>query len=289
MTDGLIGITGATGGVGGRTARRLADRGVAQRLIVRDPSRAPELDGAEVRTIAGYHDAQGLQEAAEGVHTLFLIPAKESADRLDQHRTAVQAIAAAGVQRIVYLSFLNASPEAAFTFARHHHATEQMVRETGVPFTFLRDSIYLDFTPRMVSADGVIAGPADEGHVAPILRDDIADVAAAVLTEDGHDGQAYDLTGRDRFTLAEAAETMSRLSGKRIVFHDETLEEAYASRAKYNAADWEVEGWVSNYLAIAKGELDVVSDTVQRLAGHEPVTLAEYVEAHPEALEHVTA
>jgi NAD(P)H dehydrogenase (quinone) len=276
--DELIAVTGATGAVGGRVAARLAERGVAQRLVVRDPSRAPQLTAAEVRAApGGFGDADGMRDALVGAHTLLLVPAAEAPDRVQQHITAVDAAAAAGVQRIIYVSFLNASPDATFTLVRHHYATEQRVRATGVPFTFLRMSLYLDFLPSMVGDDGVIRGPAGGGHVAPVLRDDLADVAVAVLTGDGHDGQTYDVTGRDRFTFAEAAATMSRITGRRIAFEDETLEQAYASRAGYGAPDWEVEGWVTSYAAVAAGELDVVTDTVRRLAGHEPVTLAEYV------------
>jgi NAD(P)H dehydrogenase (quinone) len=278
MSDGLIAVTGATGGVGGRVAARLAARGVPQRLVVRDPSRAPRLDGADVRAApGGFGDAAEMRAAFEGAHTLLLVPAAEAPDRVEQHYAAVDAAAAAGIRRIVYLSFLNASPDSTFTLARHHYLTEERVRATGLPFTVLRMSLYLDFIPPMIGEDGIIRGPADDGHVAPILRDDLADVAVAVLTQDGHDGQTYDVTGGDRFTLAEAAATITRVTGRTVAFEDETLEQAYASRAHYGAPDWEVEGWVTSYAAIGAGELDVVSDTVRRLAGHEPVTLAEYV------------
>lgn len=260
----MIGVTGATGVVGGRTAQRLAGRPL--RLIVRDPARAPAIEGAEVREAGGYGDGAGMRAALEGVETLFLVPAAESADRVEQHLTAVDAAVDAGVGRIVYLSFVNASPEATFSLVRHHWITEQRIRERGVPFTFLRMSLYLDFLPLMAS-DGVIRGPAGDGHFAPVARDDIADAAAAALTGDGHEGATYDLTGRERLTMAEAA---ARIGAR---FENETLEEAYASRSVYGAPDWEVEGWVTSYAAIAAGELDLVADGVRRLAGHEPRTL----------------
>src|SRR4051794_39628517 len=186
MTE-LIATTGATGEVGGRVARRLAERGVPQRLVVRDPSRAPALDGAEVRQIAGYGDGEGMRAALAGVHTLLLIPAAEAADRVEQHFTAVDAAAAAGVQRIVYLSFVAARADSTFTLGRHHYLTEERIRGTGVPFAFVRMSLYLDFIPNMVGDDGVIRGPAGDGRVGAVARDDLADVAAAVLTSDAGD------------------------------------------------------------------------------------------------------
>jgi NAD(P)H dehydrogenase (quinone) len=274
----LIAVTGATGGMGGRVARRLADRGLAQRLVVRDPARAPELPGAEVRRAAGFHDADGMRAALDGVHTLFLVPAAEAEDRVQQHATAVDAAAAAGVQRIVYLSFLGARADSTFTLGRHHYLTEERIRATGVPFSFVRMSLYLDFIPRMVGADGVIRGPADEGRLGAVARDDLADVAVEVLTGEDHAGEILDVTGPEAFTLAEAAATITRVTGRPVRFEDETLEEAYASRAPYGAPAWGGEGWVSSYAAIGAGELDRVTDTVERVTGRPPIGLAELLE-----------
>jgi NAD(P)H dehydrogenase (quinone) len=281
---GPIGVTGATGAVGGRVAVRLAARGLIQRLIVRDPERAPLLIAAEVRHGAGYGERESMRAAFAGVGTLFLVPAAEAEDRIEQHRAVVDAAAAAGVDRIVYLSFLNAGPEATFSLARHHWDTEQHIRASGVPWTFVRASLYLDFVPQLMGPDDVIRGPAGDGRVAPVLRDDVADAVVALLTEDGHEGRTYELTGPRALTLAEAAVAMAGRTGRPIRFEDETLEEAYASRAHYGAPDWEVEGWVTTYSAIAAGELDTVSDDVRRLAGHDPAGIEDWLRADPDAL-----
>ena len=282
-----IAVTGATGGVGGRVARRLADAGVVQRLVVRDPARAPELDNADV-VVAQYADAEAMRRALDGIETLFFVSAAEAADRLDQHKTAVDAAVAAGVRRIVYVSFLGAAPQATFTLARQHWATEEHIRASGVRFTFLRDSLYSDFLPLMVGADRMIRGPAGDGAASVVARDDIADVAVAVLLDDGgHDGTTYDVTGPQALTMAEMAEELSRAVGQPIRYVNETLEEAYASRASYGAPDWEVEGWVTSYAAIAAGELATVSDTVRRVAGHEATSLAEQLRRYPDSYQHL--
>jgi uncharacterized protein YbjT (DUF2867 family) len=260
----MIAVTGATGEVGRRVVARLDD----PRLIVRNPERAPA--GADVRVAAGYHASDEMRAAYEGADTVFLIPAAESADRVEQHKTAVDAAVAAGVGRLVYLSFLNAAPDATFTLARDHWATEQHIRTTPLAFTFLRMNLYMDFIPAM-NVEGVIRGPAGEGRVSAILRDDVAAAAAAVLTSDGHDGATYDLTGPGSFSLAEAA----ALLGAR--FEDETDEQAYASRAGYGAPEWEVRGWVTSYQAIRDGSLDVISPAVRELTGRAPTALAEYL------------
>jgi NAD(P)H dehydrogenase (quinone) len=278
VSDGLIGVTGATGEVGGRVARLLAERGAPIRLIVRDPGRAPsDLAGAEVRVASSYGARDEMVDALRGVSTLFLVPGRESADRVSQHRTAVEAAAEAGVARIVYLSFVDADTSS-FTLGREHGATEEIVRASGLAWVFPRMSLYTDFIPMMADSDGVIRGPAGEGRLAAVLRDDLADAVAALLIGAGrHDGRTYDLTGPSAFTLAEAAAEMSRAWGRPFTFMDETLEEARASRAVFGAPDWEVEGWISSYVAIARGELERVSDGVEQLTGHPPRSLRSWL------------
>jgi NAD(P)H dehydrogenase (quinone) len=287
MTEPLIAVTGATGFVGTRVARHLVEAGARQRLVVRDPSRAPELSGAEVRQVSGYADREGMRAALEGADTLCLIPGTEAEDRVEAHKTAIDAAVDAGVGRIVYLGAIGGAPDATWTILRQHWATEEHVRATGVAWTFPRMNLYMDFFPMLVGPDGVIRGPAGDGRVAAVMRKDVAASIAAVLTSDGHDGRTYDLTGPEAFTLAEAAERMSRIVGRLIAFHDETDEEAFASRAHFGAPQWQVQAWVGTYWAIREGTLDGVSSDVRDLTGREPESLTEYLESQPEALAHV--
>lgn len=278
MSD-LIAVTGATGGLGGRIARRLAQSGARQRLVVRDPSRAPRLDGAEVAQ-APYEDPAAFAAALDGAGVLMLISASEHPDRVVLHSAAVDAAVAAGVPRIVYTSFLGAGPECTFTFGRDHWHTERHIEETGVGFTFLRDSLYLDFMANMVGDDGVIRGPAGDGRFAPVARDDVAAVAASVLQDpSAHEGATYDLTGPELLTMADVASVLSEVRGSPVTFENETLDEAYASRAIYDAPDWAVAGWVTSYAAIGAGELDVVTDHVMKVTGHPPLSLAQVLRA----------
>ncbi|TMB91115.1 MAG: NAD-dependent epimerase/dehydratase family protein [Chloroflexi bacterium] len=270
-----VAVTGATGHVGGRIARRLAAAGVPQRLVVRDLSRAPRLDGAEP-VQASFSDTGALAAALAGIETVFMVSAAETADRVSVHTTFVDVAAAAGVVAIVYLSFARAAPDATFTLARDHWATEEHIRRAGLRFTFLRDNIYADFMPLMVGEDAVIRGPAGNGRVAAVAQDDVADVAAAVLLQPrDHDGATYELTGPEALSLHEVAAMLSQSTGRTISYHNETVEEAYTSRARYGAPQWQVDAWVSTYLAVASGELAAVSDDVQRVCGHPARALAQ--------------
>jgi NAD(P)H dehydrogenase (quinone) len=284
--DEVFGVTGAAGAVGGRVAGLLAERGVERRLIVREGAEV-DAAGAEVRTITDYGDFASVRSACERVDTLFLVSGRENPERLRQHMTAVDAAADAGVERIVYLSFLGAAPDATFTLARQHHATEEHIRGKGVAFTFLRSSLYLDFVPWIATPAGVIAGPAGDGRVAPVARSDVAETVVAVLTSREHDGATFDNTGPEAISMAGAAAELSRVRGREVRYVDETVEQAWESRRPTGAPDWEIEGWITSYLAIANGELDVVSDTVERLTGHRPMSLREYLDAHPESYAHL--
>ena len=277
MNDPRIAVTGATGALGGRVAQRLASRGIGQRLIVREASRAPKLENAQVAT-ATYLDRPAMVSALQGIETVFLVSAFESEDRLLHHKAAVDACTEAGVNRVVYTSFLGAAADATFTFARHHFHTEACLKAAGLNFIALRNNLYTDVLPYLVT-DGIIRGPAGDGRFAPVCRDDIADVATAVLLDADHPTGCYDVTGPDLVTMSDVARHLSEASGKPVAFVNETPAEAYASRAQYKAPAFEVEGWVTSYLAIAVGELAVVSDTVERIAGHPPTSLQEYLKA----------
>lgn len=276
-----IGVTGATGRLGGRVARRLADAGVVQRLLVRDVSRAPSLPGATAAR-APYGDADAARSALDGLHTVLMVSASESADRVDQHRSFVDAAVAAGVRHLVYVSFSGAAADCTFTLGRDHFATEQHVRASGLASTFLRDGFYADFMPALVGDDGVLRGPAGDGRVAVVAQDDIAEVAATVLQHaDEHAGATYTLTGPQALSLDEVAATLSAALGRPVRYERESVEQAYASRAGYDAPPWQLDAWVSTYTAIAAGEVAEVTDDVPRLTGHPATTLAELLRRGP--------
>jgi len=276
-----LAVTGVTGVLGGSVARALAADGVAERLLARTPAKAPQLPGSTVQPFS-YSDRPASIEALTGVETLFMVSASESADRLDQHRTFVDAAAAAGVRHIVYTSFIAAAPDAVFTLARDHGATEEHIRASGMAWTFLRDSFYIDFMEALVGEDGVIRGPGGDGRVAIVSRADVARTAVTVLRDpSAHAGRTYDLTGPEALSFAEIAATIARVRAREVSFHDESLEEAYASRAVYGAPDWQVDAWVSTYTAVASGGMASVSDAVESVTGVAPQSLEAYLASMP--------
>jgi uncharacterized protein YbjT (DUF2867 family) len=264
----MIVVTGASGGLGKRVAARLDGR---VRLLFRDPAKvAAQAEAA----VADYADGDAVRRALDGADAVFMVSAAETTLRVDHHRTFIDAAVAAGVRHLVYTSFLGAAPDSTFTLGRDHWHTEERIRRSGLAFTLLRDNLYADFLPNMVGEDGVIRGPAGDGRVSLVARDDVADVAAAVLRDPAaHVARTYDLTGPESVTMAEAA----ALLGDGTRFHDETIPEAYASRAVYNAPAWQVDAWVSTYTAIAAGDLERVTPDVANLTGHPARSLSDVI------------
>ena len=285
----MIGVTGATGALGGRVARRLAERGVEQRLVVRDAARAPSLPHAEVaRRRRATHDGDAMARAFAGVDTLLLVSAGEHPDRVSLHRSAVDAAAAARVAA----GRLHLVPRR--RARRHLHvraATTSTPRSTSAPpgsasrscATRCTSTTSRSSPPPTASS----AARRGDGRVGAVARDDVADAAVAALLDAQHEGRAYEVTGREAYTLAEAAQILTQFTGREVVYVEETLEEARASRAPSGAPDWEIEGWVTSYAAVAEGTLDVVTDTVARLTGHDPMTLPEFLEAQPDSWAHL--
>ncbi|CAN7573551.1 SDR family oxidoreductase [Arthrobacter sp. LjRoot14] len=273
-----LAVTGSTGQLGGLVARILADSGLPQRLLVRDALRAPDLQGG-VPVLSTYADPVLAKASLAGVKTLFMVSAAEAEDRLQTHFAFVDAAAAAGVEHVVYTSFFGAAADCTFTLGRDHYATEERIKASGMKYTLLRDNFYLDFLPLLTGEDGVIRGPAGDGVMAAVTRADIARCAAAVLGDPAvHVGRTYNLTGPEDISLQRAADLLTAGTGRTVTYHNETMEEAYASRASYGVPAWQVDAWVSTYTAIANGELAGPTSDVYGLTGREPLGLADFLE-----------
>jgi NAD(P)H dehydrogenase (quinone) len=270
----VLAVTGSTGRVGGLVARRLGPE--VDRLVVRDARRAPRIDGDPQVVEASYGDLAAGRRALEGVDVLFMVSASESPVRRDEHRTFIEAATQAGVGQIVYTSFAGAAPDAIFTLGRDHFDAEQAIRASGMSWTLLRDNFYSDFFPLFAGEDGVVRGPAGEGRVAAVARADVADVAVEVLRDPGRFvGQVCTLTGPDAFSVREACARMTAALGRPYSYVEETVEEAYASRRRWSTEAFQLDAWVSTYLAIASGQLAEVSPDVERITGHVPRTLEQ--------------
>ncbi|MCE5291787.1 MAG: SDR family oxidoreductase [Nocardiaceae bacterium] len=273
---GLIAVNGSTGQLGGRIARLIAASGAHQRLLVREPARAPRLPGAQTEVV-DLTGATGTRHQLAGVDTFVFVSLPESKYRARQQVSVIEAAAAAGVQRVVYVSFVGAAPDCTFTFGRDHWHTEQAIVGSGMEYVILRNNFYQDLLVHFAGPDGVIAGPAAQGRVAAVARDDSAAAIAAAALDESKTGQTYTLTGPEALTMAEVAALITEVTGTPTTYKAETFDEAYDSRAQYGAQAWEVEGWVSSYASIANGETALVTNDVETLTGKAPRSFREFL------------
>ena len=245
------------------------------RLAVRDPSRAPEPPGAEV-VIADYGRPETLAAALGEGDSVFMVSLHEGPDRrVPLHRSFVEAAAERGVAQVVYLSFLNAGPDARFLHARSHGATEEMLLESGVPFTSIRNGMYADDIPGWFDPDGVLRETGGDGRLSFSYRPELAKAIAVTLTEPGHAGRIYNVVTPPPTSLEELATVASEVTGKPYRY-DPVGDDEWDARWRAAGRDgWQLEAGHTSYDALRAGELAVESDDYRTLTGDDPLTVSE--------------
>ncbi|HEY8532981.1 MAG TPA: SDR family oxidoreductase [Micromonospora sp.] len=279
----MITVTAATGQLGRRVVTALLDRGVPASGIVaavRDPAKAADLAarGVTVRH-ADYDRPETLPAAFAGTHRLLLISSNQIGRRVLQHRAVVEAARQIGVELLAYTSLLHADTSG-MVLAEEHRATEELIRASGLPYVFLRNSWYLEnYTATLapVLRHGVILGAAGEGRVSAASRADFAAAAAAVLTGDGHAHTTYELGGDSAFTMAELAAEVSRQSGTTVVYRDLSVDEYRAALVAGGLSEAEATLLADSDAGVARGELATDSGHLRALIGRPTTTLAQAV------------
>ena len=271
----MIGITGVTGKLGSYVADLVDKKGIASIHLARSPERATVYASAEIRKMV-YANTPEVVEALKGIDVLLMVSARENPERVEEHTSFLDAAKLAGVQHIVYTSFYGADEKATFTLSRDHAQTEAYIKELGFTYTFLRDNFYLDFLIDIALENGEIRGPAGSGKVSAVARKDTSSVAAEILSHAKKwENQTLNLTGPENLSMEEIVALLSKNTGKTITYVDESVEEAYESRKKWPAQNWEYDAWVSTYTAIKAGEQAGVLKDVEKVLGRPAMSLID--------------
>jgi uncharacterized protein YbjT (DUF2867 family) len=283
----MILITGGSGNVGTELVRILRARGIPFRAMVRSPDAVHKMaPRAGVEVIAGdFNDPATIERALTGINRAFLLtPSSEQAEA--QQSTFVEAARRAGVQHIVKLSQLAAAEDSPVRFLRYHAAIERAIRASGLQYTFLRPNLFmqgfLGFRHSII-AEGKFFVAAGDAEISAIDVRDIAAVAAAALTGEGHVGRTYDLTGPEALTHREMAERLSAALGRRVEFVDVPPDVMRGALIGVGLPVWQAEGLVEDYAHYRRGEASAVTSGVRDGAGTAPRTFSDFARDHAPA------
>ncbi len=280
----MIVVTGATGHLGREIVKKLVGLVRAERVgaSVRDPGKADDLRALGVRVRQGdFGNPEGLKHAFEGATQVLIVSSNARAsggDPLAQHRSAIAAARAAGARRIVYTSHMAVSDGSAFPPMLDHHATEAMLRESGLAWTALRHGFYGASGIAMMGdalETGVLAAPAD-GKVSWTAHADLAEADAAILAHEGsYDGPTPPLTGARALDFGDLAALASEVLGRPIrreVITDDTLKARMAARGVPDGATRIALGL---YIAARNGEFSAVDPALERLLSRPPLDMRD--------------
>lgn len=277
-------VTGASGHLGHRAVETLLAAGIPAAeivAVVRTPAKAADLAerGVDVRQ-ADYSQPSTLPAALAGVRRVLLVSASELGNRVAEHSAVLDAARGAGVERLLYTSIANADTTKN-PLAPEHQGTEAAIRASGLAYTLLRNSWYLEnYTGQLgqYTSTGQILGSAGTGRLSAALRNDFADAAAAALTRDEEGDAVYELGGAS-FDFTELAAAVTEATGTPVVYHDLPAAE-YAKALEGFGVDPGTAAFVAALdESIARGELETTGDDLARLLGRPPTPLIEAIRA----------
>lgn len=284
----MILVTGATGEFGKHAVQQLMKKGVNTSdisVLSRSMEKAKNYkeDGITVK-IGDYTNYDSLVKAFEGVDKLLFVSSSEIENREAQHENVVKAAKTAGVQHIVYTSFMrNQQREnSAIAFLQDSHLkTENWIKDSGIAYTFLQNATYLDMLPMFIGEQvletGVIMQPAENGKSSSVLRQELAEAAAAVLTSERHENKAYPLVNNQAISYNDVAELIAEISGKNITYKSPSPEEYQATLKTYSVPDEHIGLFTAFSVAQANGELEMSDNSLEKLLGRKPTTAKEFL------------
>jgi uncharacterized protein YbjT (DUF2867 family) len=276
-------ITGVTGNTGSALLRQLEERGVALRAMVRHEGDLDKLGNTSASIIIGnFDDPASLAAALDGVNSAYLVTPSSMNAEAQQIRFAELA-AAAHVQHLVKLSQLGASESSTVRFLRYHAAVERRIRELGMAYTFLRPNLFFQgflAFQAMIANEGHFFAPIGDARVSAVDVRDIALVAAIVLTEPGHVGKTYTITGPTSLTHAEIAHAIAKAIGREIKFIDISPKDFAFALRKLGMPPWRVDGLIEDYARYRRGEAAEVYPTIREIAHTAPRDVATFARDH---------
>ena len=284
----MILVTGATGPFGNAVVTNLLKKIPASQVavLVRDPAKAASLkaQGVNIR-IGEYDNLDSLVAAFTGIDQLLFVSGNDIVNRAVQQANVVAAAIKARVKHILYTSIQRKNETAASPIAfvtKTHLDTEKALKESGITYTILKNTIYADMLPIFIGEKiletGVIFQPAGEGKTPFALRTDMAEAAANILTGKGHDNKVYEITGSQALSYGEIAAMISEISGKKIGYVSPTQEVFKKELSAAGVPDQYIGLFAGFGEGIRQGEFDHTDPVLENLLGRKPTSVREYLQ-----------
>ena len=285
----MILITGATGNFGSATINFLVEKGIQpheiKALVRNEASATALLEKGIGIAIGSYDDATSLTKAFTGVDQILLVSGNDIENRLQQHLNVISVAKEVGVKHIVYTSFQrkNETPSSPLWVVAHSHLeTEKALKESGLTYTILKNNLYMDFLPGFIGEhvleNKTIYVPAENGTISAVLRSEMAEAAATILSSKGHENKEYDFTNNEALSYSEIAKIISETSGKNIVYVSPSATEYQTTLKGFGLPDEAVGVFTSFAVGQAEGELEKVSTDLENILQRKPVSVRSFLE-----------
>jgi uncharacterized protein YbjT (DUF2867 family) len=279
----MILVTGATGNTGMEVVRLLTRSGARVRALVRNPEKAPTISGGGVETAAGdLEHPESLARALAGIEKVFLLSTGDPR-QVELQGNLVTAAKKAGVKHIVKMSALGAALNSPVSLVRWHAQTEAQIEKSGIAFTHLRPHFFMQnmlmFAPS-IAKEGAFYAPMKDGRISLVDTRDIAAVAAKALTEKGHEGKGYEITGPEAHSFAQLAEKISAATGRSVRYVDVDPSAAREGMHGMGMHDWLIDGMLGLYAHFAAGKAAAVTDVVPRVTGAPARSFDHFAKEH---------
>ena len=283
----MILITGASGQFGKATINSLLKKGINANYIkalARDPAKAEDIKQQGIDIVIGdYNDPSSLRNAMKGVEKLLLVSGNDLPKRLEQHKNVIDAAKESGIKHIVYTSFLRKNDAAGSLLkllAQSHIETENYLKGSGINYTIMQNTLYADVVPMFVGPNVIQTGimfPSGEGKVGYATRSDMAEAAAVILTESGHENKSYEISSGINYSMFDIADILSELTGGKVIFHNPPAEVFRDVMVKASVPE-EMIGMTMGFgEAIKQGEFETESRMLEQLLGRPPVRMKDFL------------
>ena len=276
----MILITGATGKTGSATAKSLGEKGERFRALIRNEEKKEGLEslGGEV-VIGSIENTDVVNQSMQGVKTvLVLLPNSES--QLALEKQLVDSAKQAGVERIVKMSSIEATPDATSPIPKLHLESEEYIKQSGLAWTMIKPNFYMQnllASAGTIKDQGKIFLPMGEGKTGMIDTTDVGTVIAKVLSEDGHESMNHEITGPEILSFYEVAEIFSKVLGKQVDYVDVPMDAYKETLGQFLTNQWHLDAVIDLFKGIAEGGIEDKTNTFNELTGETPKSLSQFL------------